>query len=81
MIRFLAFLICISLTGNFLVASAQDKKSNKKAVTKKADKKKPAAKKQAAPTSQEWGRFSSGGKKDLDAQEKAKKEAAKKKQP
>ena len=79
MIRFLTLLLFISLTGSVFIASAQDqKKTEKKAAVKKAEKKKPAAKKQAAG-SQDWGRFSSGGKKDLDAQ--AKKDAAKKKQP
>jgi hypothetical protein len=87
--RFLIFLIFVSLTGNLV---AQEKKAEKKpAATKKAEPKKAAPKKaepkkaeakkaapkKAAEPSQDWGRFNTGSKKDLEKIEKDK--AAKKK--
>ena len=74
--RFLVFLIFMSLTGNLV---AQEKKAEKKpAATKKAEPKKAAPKKaepkkaeakkaapkKAAEPSQDWGRFSTQSKKD-----------------
>jgi hypothetical protein len=72
--RYLIFLLFISLTGNLV---AQEKKADKKPAAAKKTEKKKAAPKKAAEPSQDWGRFNTGSKKDLEKIEKDK--AAKKK--
>jgi len=70
-------LLCVALALSFPVV-AEDKKAEKKTEhKKKAPAKKAAKKSEPKASTQDWGRFNSGGNKALD--EQAKKDAAKKK--